>query len=87
MASSEKNSAWTVERERHRRVAELTDAVHGLESACHADLDDVGAEGTGVGDDVHVAGADVCGPVVVLLDRSVDFGELACRSATVAVVT
>jgi hypothetical protein len=52
-----------VEPGRHGRVAEFTDAVHGIEAAGHADLDDAGAHRAGVRDDVHVAGSRVCCPV------------------------
>ena len=65
-----------IEAKRHRGVAELTDAIHGLQPARHPDLDDAIAERADVGDDVHVAGADVRGAVVDVLDGAVDVTEL-----------
>nr|WP_240157374.1 hypothetical protein [Pseudonocardia broussonetiae] len=48
-----------VEAERDGGVAELADAVHGVQTAGHADLDHVVAERADVADDVDVAGPGV----------------------------
>jgi len=63
--------------ERDRGITEFPDAVHGLEPAGHADLDDIRPERTDVRDDVHVPGTDVRYPVVVGLDGLVDVGQPA----------
>lgn len=62
--------------ERHEGIAEFADPVHGIEPAGHADLDDVLAERADVGDDVHVAGADVGGPAGDAVDSVLDLGQL-----------
>ena len=67
--------------ERHGGVAEFADAVHRVQPAGHADLDDVGAERADVGDDVHVPGADVGGAAVDAVDRVLDLGELGLGRA------
>jgi hypothetical protein len=69
-----------VEAEGDGCVAELVDAVHRFQPAGHSDLDDVGAEGSDVADDIDVAGLDVGGAVIDVLDRPVDVGELGTHA-------
>ena len=66
--------------ERDGGITELTDPVHRVEAAGHADLDDVFAERADVGDDVDgddvdVAGADVSGAAGDAVEGVLDLGE------------
>ena len=65
-----------IEVERHGRVSEFADAIHGVEAACHADLDHTFAEGPDVRDDVDISGAAVGLPCDDIVDAFFDLGEL-----------
>lgn len=64
-----------VESEWNRGVTQLMDSVERLETTRQPDLDNELAEGTAVGDDVHISGSYVCGAVVVLCDGNVDLSQ------------
>lgn len=64
-----------VEPERYRRISELLDSIHRLKTAGHPDLDSSFTQRTDIGDDIYVPGADICRPVVDVLDGVFDVGE------------
>src|SRR3954468_19359708 len=64
-----------IEPEGHRGIAELTHPVHRIQPTGETYLDHVRAEGSNIGDDVHVAGPDVCFAVLNALDRGLYLGE------------
>lgn len=65
-----------IEVEWHGRVSEFTDTIHGVEAACHADLNHTFAEGPDVRDDVDIACTDVGLALLDVVDAFFDLGEL-----------
>src|SRR5699024_1006200 len=57
-----------VEGERYGSVTHLSHSVHRLQATGHTDLHDTFPEGSDVGDDIDVSGADIRRPVISLGD-------------------
>ena len=68
-----------IEVEWHGRISEFADTIHGVEAACHADLDHTFAEGPDVRDDVDISGAAVGLPFDDVIDAFFDLGELLAQ--------
>lgn len=76
-----------IEVEWHGRVSELADAVHGVEAACHADLDHPFAERPDVRDDVDIACTDIGLALLDVVDPLFNFDDLLLEARSFGFVT
>ena len=63
----------------HGRISEFTDTIHGVEAACHTDLDHTFAERPNVRDDVDISSTAVGLPFFDIVDTFFDLGELLAQ--------